>query len=663
MAFARVAWRHHHRSRRPQRLRRRHRAGHLDPELALDLQGGTQIILAPQLEDGEGISGEQLDQAVSIIRDRVDASGTNESEVTTQGGRNVVVSIPGEPDAATMERLQASAQLSFRPVLYTEAAPVSSMTDEDGDGEPDEGASASPSYEPDPSLATTPSVEPTDASDLNWITESLFDRFSNTDCATLDAHSLNTAPADEPLIACSDDGTQRYILGPVEVSGDQISDASAGMVSNQQGVSTGQWAVNIQFNGAGTDAFAAVTQRLFAFQQGTPQNQFAIVLDGAVISAPTTNAIISDGRPQISGSFTQETAQALADQLKYGALPVSFEVQSQETITATLGSDQLRSGLIAGLVGAILVIGYSLFQYRSLGLVTVASLIVASIVTYLLVNILSWSQGFRLSLAGVAGLIISIGTIADSFIVYFERVRDELRDGRGLESSVEAGWKRALRTILASDAINVIAAVVLFVVAVGNVQGFAFTLGLTTLIDVLVVCLFTHPVMQLLARTRFFGEGTASAVSTRRRWGPSTAAVRSSGRPWWPRARRAAAPARRSVARPSRSVARPSRPATGRRSPDGRPDRMGQQALHRRAQRAGDRPAQAVVPDRGDRDPRRSHRAVAARRLRARHRLHRRQPVHGGAGDRRRGRHRPVGGDRCGALGRARGRPPRRRAR
>lgn len=478
------------------------------PELALDLQGGTQIILAPQLEDGQGISGEQLDQAVSIIRSRVSASGTDESEVNTQGGRNVVVSIPGEPSAETMERLQASAQLSFRPVLYTEAAPVSSMTDEDGDGEPDEGASASPSaYEPDPSLATTPSVEPTDASDLNWISEALFDRFSNTDCATLDAHSLNTAPAEEPLIACSDDGTQRYILGPVEVSGDEITDATAGLVSNQQGVSTGQWAVNIQFDGEGTDAFAAVTQRLFAFQQGTPQNQFAIVLDGEVISAPTTNAIISDGRPQISGSFTQESAQTLADQLKYGALPVSFEVQSQETITATLGSDQLRSGLIAGLVGAILVIGYSLFQYRSLGLVTVASLIVAAIVTYLLVNILSWSQGFRLSLAGVAGLIISIGTIADSFIVYFERVRDELRDGRGLESSVEAGWKRALRTILASDAINVIAAVVLFIVAVGNVQGFAFTLGLTTLIDVLVVCLFTHPVMQLLARTRFFGGG------------------------------------------------------------------------------------------------------------------------------------------------------------
>lgn len=482
--------------------------GSWTPELALDLQGGTQIILAPQLEDGQGVSPEQLDQAVSIIRDRVDASGTSESEVTTQGGRNVVVSIPGEPDEATMERLQASAQLSFRPVLYTEAAPVSSMTDEDGDGEPDEGASASPSaYEPDPALATTPSVEPTDASDLNWITESLFDRFSNTDCAAIDAHSLNTAPTDEPLVACSDDNAQRYILGPVEVSGDQIADANAGMVTNQQGVSTGQWAVNIQFNNAGTDAFAAVTQRLFGYDQGTPQNQFAIVLDGAVISAPTTNAIISDGRPQISGSFTQETAQALADQLKYGALPVSFEVQSQETITATLGSDQLRSGLIAGLVGAILVIGYSLFQYRTLGMVTVASLIVAAIVTYLMVNILSWSQGFRLSLAGVAGLIISIGTIADSFIVYFERIRDELRDGRGLESSVEAGWKRAFRTILASDAINVIAAIVLFVVAVGNVQGFAFTLGLTTLIDVIVVILFTHPMMQLLARTRFFGGG------------------------------------------------------------------------------------------------------------------------------------------------------------
>jgi preprotein translocase subunit SecD len=217
--------------------------------------------------------------------------------------------------------------------------------------------------------------------------------------------------------------------------------------------------------------------------------------------------VITDGKPQISGSFTQEEAKTLADQLKFGALPIGFRVDSSDTISATLGTEQLRSGLLAGLIGMILVIGYSLFQYRTLGTVTIASLVVVALITYLVINVLSWRNGYRLSLAGVAGLIVAIGIIADSFIVYFERVRDELRDGRGLESAVEAGWKRALRTILASDMVNLLAAVVLFLLAVGNVRGFALTLGITTLIDVLVVTMFTHPVLQLLARTKFFGGG------------------------------------------------------------------------------------------------------------------------------------------------------------
>jgi preprotein translocase subunit SecD len=226
-----------------------------------------------------------------------------------------------------------------------------------------------------------------------------------------------------------------------------------------------------------------------------------------VISAPSTNAIITDGKPQISGAFTQDEAQILADQLKFGALPIGFRVDSTDSISATLGSEQLQAGLLAGLIGLILVLIYSLIQYRALGLVTVVSLIVAGGITYLVVTLLSWREGYRLSLAGVAGLIVAIGIIADSFIVYFERIRDELRDGRSLESAVEAGWKRAIRTILASDTVNFLAAAVLFLLAVGNVQGFALTLGLTTLVDVVVVALFTHPVMQLLAQTKFFGDG------------------------------------------------------------------------------------------------------------------------------------------------------------
>jgi preprotein translocase subunit SecD len=471
------------------------------PKLALDLEGGTQIILAPQLEDGQEVTGDQLNQAVSIIRDRIDASGVSEAEITTQGDQNVVVSIPGTPDKATLDRIQSSAKLEFRPVLSTEAAATTAVGD-DGSTE-----TPAPSDEASPSLESTPSVSPTDASDTNWITPALADQYTNFDCADLDADGANVAPADQPLVTCDSTGTYKYILGPTEVAGSTISDASSGLVLNSQGVSTGAWGVNIVFDSKGTDEFAAVTTRLYGYGVGDARNQFAIVLDGRVISAPSTKAAITDGKPQISGSFTQEDAKTLADQLKFGALPIGFEVQSSEVISSTLGSSQLQSGLIAGLIGLILVFGYSLFQYRLLGLVTVASLFVAAIVTYFVIVILSWREGYRLSLAGVAGLIVAIGFTADSFIVYFERIRDELRDGRALVSAVEAGWKRALRTIFAAKAVNLLSAVVLFILAVGNVRGFALTLGVTTIIDVIIVVLFTHPVLQLLATTKYFSSG------------------------------------------------------------------------------------------------------------------------------------------------------------
>ncbi|QYH36093.1 protein translocase subunit SecD [Salinibacterium sp. M195] len=471
------------------------------PKLALDLEGGTQIVLAPQLESGQTVTREQLNQAVSIIRDRVDASGVSESEITTQGASNVVVSLPGVPDEETLNRIQSSAKLEFRPVLYTEVASTATAEETPDPADAEDGTTPTP----EPTLATTPTATPTDASDLNWITESLFDEYSNFECASLDNFSV--APSDEPLITCEADGSFKYILGPVEVEGSTISDASSGLVSSSQGVSTGEWGVFPTFDAEGTKAVAAMTTRLFGFDNTDPRNRFAIVLDGQVISAPTTQGIITGGNPQISGSFTQETAEVLADQLKFGALPIGFEVQSNETISATLGSTQLSSGLIAGLIGLILVVIYSLFQYRLLGLVTVASLIVAGVLTYLVIAYLAWRHGYRLSLAGVAGLIVAIGFTADSFIVYFERIRDELRDGRSLTGAVEAGWKRALRTIFAAKAVNLLSAVVLFVLAVGNVRGFALTLGLTTIIDVLVVVLFTHPMLQLLATTKFFASG------------------------------------------------------------------------------------------------------------------------------------------------------------
>jgi preprotein translocase subunit SecD len=470
----------------------------LAPQLGLDLRGGTEIILTPKTAGGQQVTSDQLNQAVSIIRQRI--GGLSEAEVGTQGNQNILIEIPGTPDQQTLNRIESASKMEFRPVLLA-GQPSNQKVGSPSPTPTPGGASPSPT----PSLDDVPTSKPTNGSDLAYVTPALRQQFTDLDCAKIDVANTNVAPADKPLATCSDDGATTYLLGPVEVEGDTISNASAGTIQSSQGVNTGEWAVNIVFNAKGTQQFAKVTTRLVALEQ--PRNQFAIVLDGKVLSAPVTQAAITNGKPQISGSFTQASAQALADQLKYGALPVNFKVQSRDTIAATLGASQLQNGLIAGLIGLILVAIYSLFQYRLLGLVTLASLVVAAVITYEFFNIISWQNGLRLSLAGVAGLIVAIGFTADSFIVYFERIRDELRDGRGLAGAVEAGWKRALRTILAAKSVNLLSAIILYVLAVGNVQGFALTLGITTVIDVIIVVLFTHPVLRLLATTRFFSSG------------------------------------------------------------------------------------------------------------------------------------------------------------
>ncbi|WP_024816849.1 protein translocase subunit SecD [Arthrobacter sp. 31Y] len=471
------------------------------PKLALDLEGGTQMILAPRVEGSSEINEEQLNQAVAIIRQRVDGSGVAEAEISTQSGRNVVVSLPGTPSKETRDLIQASADMNFRPVItYGDpaAVPAEQRTPED--------------------QLPKPTAEPANASDINWVTADIVREFEALDCVNPSPEKRDRSDPAKPLVTCEAATDQtpaiKYILGPVEVKGQDISDSTFTQVQGAQGSVTNSWGVNIVFNSDATAKFKAVTERLNQFYaaaqaQGTedPKSQFAIVLDDKVLSAPRALAVITDGKPQITGNFTQASAKALSDQLRYGALPISFEIQSQEQISATLGGDQLRLGLLAGMIGLFLVVVYSLFQYRALGLVTIASLVVAGVLTYLAIAILGWTENYRLSLAGVAGLIVAIGQTADSFIVYFERIRDELREGRGLVSAVENGWKRAKRTVLASKAVNLLAALVLYFVAVGNVRGFAFTLGLTALADLLVVFMFTHPMLQVLARTKFFGEG------------------------------------------------------------------------------------------------------------------------------------------------------------
>jgi len=519
------------------------------PQLGLDLQGGTQLILKPKLVGNQTINEGQVQKAVDIIRQRVDGSGIAEAEVTTQGGSNIVVSLPGSPDKATIASLQKSSQLRFRAVLVEgSAAPVAaptptgtptgtatskatskatakagstptataSATSTSGakSGFP-QALSAATTPAPTPTLTsaptatplskvTTPAAKPANASDPAWITKDVAAAYTALNCNNpKDIQAIVDDPA-KPMVTCSVDGQAKYILGPAEVLGSEVSNATSGQQQTQGG-STGIWEVRLDFNAAGTKAFCDVTSRIVSLPK--PRSQFGIVLDNRVISAPVAQASLCAGNASITGSFTAASAKVLADQIKFGALPMSFTVLTQDDISPQLGGDQLHRGLLAGAIGLFLVVLYSLFQYRVLGLVTVSSLVIASAMTYALVTLLGWSYGFRLTMAGVTGLIVSIGITADSFIIYFERVRDEVRDGRQLRAAVETGWVRARRTILISDGVNFLAAVVLYVLAASNVRGFAFTLMLTTIVDIVVVMLFTHPLLSILAGTKFFGGG------------------------------------------------------------------------------------------------------------------------------------------------------------
>lgn len=355
---------------------------------------------------------------------------------------------------------------------------------------------------------TLPEVDPAnDPSSMSQVTPELIQQFTELDCsADLEGDRVAAAPADEAVVACSSDGTEKYILGPVELTGAKVEDARAGYQSSQGGP-TGIVEVALEFDDEGSQEFAQISARLFQYDRGEAQNRFAIVLDGSAISAPGINGVIDGGQASITGDFTLDTAELLANQIKFGALPISFAVQTSEQISPTLGGEQLELGIWAGIIGLALVFFYSLAQYRALGLVTIGSLVIAGILAYLSVTLLGWASNFRLTMAGVTGLIVAIGITADSFIVYFERVRDEVRAGRPLRYAVDTGWERAKRTILISDAVNLIAAGVLFWLSESSVKAFAFALGMITVIDLIVIFMFTHPMLSILANTKFFGEG------------------------------------------------------------------------------------------------------------------------------------------------------------
>ncbi|MFP7697326.1 protein translocase subunit SecD [Trueperella sp. LYQ143] len=491
------------------------------PDLALDLEGGTQIILTPITTDGSEVTNQDIREAINVIRQRVDATGVAEAEITAQGGSNIIVSLPGHPSQETLDLVRTSAVLRMRAVLtLMDPHPLSAEAAVKQLGEKAAGVNPA-TVTPEQldqlirQLADTngngqidkkPAQTPANASDMNWVTEESLYQAYKLDCTVPTARSTAELDvADQPFVGCNIDNNMKFILGPAELQGSNLTQATSAPDVNQQGVATGGWAVHLSFDDEGAKIFSDVTTRLSKLTQ--PQNSFAMVLDGRVISYARVSSTIAGGNAQITGSFTAEQAANLANQLKFGSLPLNFEVQSEEQISATLGSEQLNSGLIAGLVGLALIIVYMIWQYHALGVVAIGSILLSTGLSYLVLCLLSWQMGYRLSMAGVLGIIISIGVTADSFIVYFERIRDEIRDRRSIPSAIQHGWDRAKRTIIISDFVNLVASAVLYLLTVGSVRGFAFTLGITTVLDLVVVMMFTYPVMTFLAKTQYFGQG------------------------------------------------------------------------------------------------------------------------------------------------------------
>lgn len=531
-------------------------AGTWKPTLGLDLQGGTSITLRAEGDPGE----EALDQARQIIDDRVNGSGVAEAEVTTQGGNEIVVEIPGENARNLIETVQRTAQLRFRLVACstvdgrcatTTGLPEGIQIDpsttlpqdggQDGDqsqgsnnraalgawarlsdtqgdgadgsdrsgGQGDENSNGNRNrngngqQSPYDACIAAAADDETTAEPLSWIdnpTTACVDAFSQFQASGGCQQGATSVMGDDPatpLITCDEDGIA-YLLSPAMIEGTQLDDAGAAIPQQQV-----NYVVTLSFDGDGTEVFADISNALV----GT-EKQFAIVLDGQVLSAPTMEGRILDGNAQISGDFNETTANSLATSLRYGSLPIAFEDQPLvETIGPSLAGDQLSAGLTAGGIGLAIVMLYCLLYYRGLGTVVIASLFVAAGITYAMVLLLSETANFTLTLPGIAGIIVAVGITADSFIVYFERIRDEMRIGKSMKVAVEAGWKRARNTCLAADAVSLLAAVVLYIFAAGVVKGFAFALGLTTIIDLVVFFWFTHPMVSWLAKYRFFNKG------------------------------------------------------------------------------------------------------------------------------------------------------------
>jgi preprotein translocase subunit SecD len=535
--------------------------------LGLDLSSGTVVTMKAQTQNGQVPSQDAMNAAISIITSRVNGTGNSGAQVQQQGSDVLTVSVPGKGSQDTVKLVSTKALLRFRAVLleeaYTGAPTPSASASPSSSAHPSATPSATPragasatstaktsakivpaatpaasasahasasasthassSPSPTPSASSPASATGTvygNPSAVDKNTRALFNKLicpvkpKNQDAWKQQVGYTKSGAYDNQnvqTVSCDASGN-KYVLDKAAVLGEDVTSATATIDPNSNG-----WGVNVTLDGKASSAFGNLTshqyQTYYPSASTNPDdqvlNQIAVVLDGNIVTTPQTLGALTAGTFIINGSsFTQATATQLQDVLKYGHLPVSFDVQNVSSVSAQLGRAQLDGGLIAAAIGLVLVVAYSFLYYRGLGLVSVSSLVVAALLSYLSVVLLTkYSSGFALSLAGIAGLIVAIGITADSFVVFFERLRDEVREGKQLRPAVEAGWRRARRTILVSDTVSFLAAALLYYFAIGDVKGFAYTLGLTTIIDIVVVFLFTKPMVTLVARTKFFGTG------------------------------------------------------------------------------------------------------------------------------------------------------------
>jgi preprotein translocase subunit SecD len=534
--------------------------------LGLDLSSGTQLTMKATTLSGGTPSADEMNEAKSIILSRVNATGNTGAEVQTQGNDIINVSVPGKTTQQTEQLVSETALLNFRQTLLYEpysapsstpsasatpstspSASPSASASSTAKATPSPSASAtstastsakivkaasssaspkasstassSPSASASPSPSATSSANATTYGDSSLVSKQTLALFNKVSCTPGDttkwkqeAGYNNPEDYDNPsvqIVSCDSNGG-KYALDVAKIPGTQISNATA-----ELSTTSNQWEVLLSLKSAGAAAYASLTsEQAQKYLPGASTNEndywldtIAVVLDGNVVTAPEVQGAIPGGTSQITGNFTQEQATQLQNVLKYGSLPLNFTILTADTVSPTLGHIQLVGGLIAAAIGLALVVAYSFLYYRGLGLVSVSSLVIAGTLALLSVILLTKYQNFSLELSGIAGLIVAIGITADSFVVFFERLRDEVREGKQLRPAVEAGWKRARRTILVSDTVSFIAAVLLYYFSIGEVKGFAYTLGLTTIIDVIVVFLFTKPMVTLLARTKFYGNG------------------------------------------------------------------------------------------------------------------------------------------------------------